>query len=254
MRLEFHPEGPALLVDNTMRVLVVADLHLGIETELARHGLYFKSRSRERTERVLSCIQSAEPDCLVLLGDIKHSIPLTSRQEYREIPEMFERFRSVLPIRILPGNHDVGLERFCEPGEILPKEGAIIDQTGYLHGHTYPHPSLAGRFIICGHHHPVVTIRDEVGTALKSPAYLLADLDEECANMRKTREGERTARVLFVPAFNELSGYDITRTAHEPFSPLSRCMKKDTAEVFLTDGTFLGPISAVENHEDDRPA
>lgn len=254
MRLQFHPEGPALLVEETRRVLVVADLHLGIETDMARHGFYFKSRSRERTERVVRCIRNAEPDCLVLLGDIKHSIPLTSRQEYREIPEIFERFRSLLPVRILPGNHDAGIERFCEPGEILPREGAVIDGTGYLHGHTYPHPELSGRFIICGHHHPVVTIRDEVGSALKSPAYLLADLDEECLKLGRAGEGERCSRVLFAPAFNELSGYDVMRTIREPFSPLSRCMKKETAELFLTDGTFLGPVSAVENHEGDRTA
>jgi hypothetical protein len=108
--------------------------------------------------------------------------------------------------------------------------------------------------MICGHHHPVVTIRDEVGSALKSPAYLLADLDEECLKLGRAGEGERCSRVLFAPAFNELSGYDVMRTIRDPFSPLSRCMKKETAELFLTDGTFLGPVSAVENHEGDRTA
>ncbi|HUU75580.1 MAG TPA: metallophosphoesterase [Methanoregulaceae archaeon] len=254
MKLEFLPSGPALLVENTRRVLVVADLHLGIETDLARHGLHFKSRSNERKERVVACIHESDPDCLVLLGDIKHSIPVTSRQEYREIPGIFEKFRSLLPIRVLPGNHDVGLERFLAEDEIMQKDGAVIDGCGYLHGHTYPNPSLSGRFILCGHHHPVVRISDEVGCALKSPAYLLADLDEKCLNFGKTPDGGRAARVLFVPAFNELSGYDITRTVNEPFSPLSRCIKRDQSEVFLPDGTYLGPLASVEDYEGDQSA
>ena len=50
-----------------------------------------------------------------------------------------------------------------------------------------------------------------------------------------------------MPAFNELSGYDITRIVHDPFSPLSRCMIQASAEIFLTDGTLVGPISSVED-------
>ena len=87
MNLEFIASGPALLVRNVRSVLVIADLHLGIESDLARHGLYFRSRSTERQDRVLACVDEVCPDLLVLLGDVKHMIPLLSRQEYRELPK-----------------------------------------------------------------------------------------------------------------------------------------------------------------------
>jgi len=250
MNLGFFGKGPALLVTNTKRVLVVADLHLGIESDLARHGLHFRSRSQERLERLEACITDASPDLLLILGDLKHGVPLTSRQEFREIPGIIERLRSHVAVQIVPGNHDAGIEKFFEPGEILPKEGAVVDGTGYVHGHMYPDPSLAGLLIIAGHHHPLASIKDEVGCAMRSPVYLFSPVDEQCLGFPP---GDRMlTRTLFMPAFNELSGYDLVRTAREPFSPLSRCIRWEAAEIFLPDGTFIGPISSLEEHGTDQ--
>lgn len=250
MSLGFLEGGPALLVSNTRRVLAVADLHLGIESDLAHHGLHFRSRSRDRVERLTTCIRNADPDLLLILGDLKHGVPFTSRQEFREIPGILEHLRSLVPVRIVPGNHDTGIERFFESGEILPKEGAIVDGTGYVHGHMYPDPSLAGRLIIAGHHHPLASLRDEVGCAMRSPVYLFAPMDEQCLGFSP---GDREpTRVLFMPAFNELSGYDLVRTVRDPFSPLARCARWDAAEVFLPDGTFIGPVSSLEEYGTDQ--
>ncbi|MDD1716116.1 MAG: metallophosphoesterase [Methanolinea sp.] len=253
MRLKFLETGPALLVCRTMKVLVVADLHIGIESDLARHGLHFPSRSRDRVKRILACVEDADPDILVLLGDVKHMVPLTTRQEYRELPGILGELRKVLPLRVLPGNHDSGIVRFLREDELLAREGALIDGTGYLHGHTYPDPCLAGHLLVSGHHHPMVTLKDEVGCSLRAPAYLLAKVDEQCLRMNSSGEkGSRQTRVLFMPALNELAGYDIGRTVREPFSPLSRCMQTDDSEIFLADGTFIGPVATLEDHGDDQ--
>jgi hypothetical protein len=253
MRLEFLEAGPALLVCRTRKVLVAADLHIGIESDLALHGLHFRSRSHDRMKRVLACVEESDPDLLVLLGDVKHTVPLTTRQEYRELPGILEELRKSLPLRVLPGNHDSGISRFLREDELLAREGALIDGTGYLHGHTYPDPSLSGHLIVSGHHHPMVTLKDEVGCSLRAPAYLLADVDERCLRMNAAgEEASRQTRVLFIPALNELAGYDIGRTVREPFSPLSRCMRTDDSEVFLADGTFIGPLATLEDYGDDQ--
>lgn len=253
MRLEFIGEGPALLVREEIRVLTVADLHLGIESDMARHGMHFRSRSEERMGRLEACIRKKNPDLLVLLGDVKHNVPVTSRQEFRELPEAVSRLRALVPIRVVPGNHDTGIGRFFSGEEILPREGGVIDGTGYIHGHTYPAAELGGRLIISGHHHPMVNLQDEVGCSLRSAAYLHAPLEETCLGFSK--EGRSGwSRVLFMPAFNELTGYDIMKTVQEPFSPLSRCMKTGEAEVYLPDGTYIGPLSVLEEHGRDREA
>jgi hypothetical protein len=48
-----------------------------------------------------------------------------------------------------------------------------------------------------------------------------------------------------MPAFNELTGYDITRMKESTLGPLSRCMDFPNAEVFLTDGTYLGLLGCL---------
>jgi len=97
----------------------------------------------------------------------------------------------------------------------------------------------------------MVSLRDEVGCALRSPAYLFSLLNDGCIGF-PVREGGAESRVLFIPSFNELTGYDVTRTMKEPFSPLSRCSSRESSEVLLPDGTFLGPLRALEGYEPDQ--
>jgi uncharacterized protein len=251
MNLEFMPDGPALVVEETQRLLVVADLHFGIEADLDAHGMHFASRSRERLERLLRVVDQANPDALVLLGDIKHSIPSLTRQEYNEMPGILDALRSRLPLIIFPGNHDIGIERFALDAELRPRDGELIDGIGYLHGHMYPSETLYGHLIVIGHHHPLLALHDSVGCALHSPAYLRAMLDMQAPGMKGAPESAASTRVLFMPAFNELAGYDLLQIRKNPFSPLSRCMKADSAEIILADGTLIGPLSLVEPDEDD---
>ena len=258
MNLRFIADGPALLVSNRQRILAVADLHIGIEAELAARGWHVASRTGERLERLLSCIESSDPDLLLLLGDIKHNLPRTTVQEYRELPAFLDRVRKHVPIRVLPGNHDTAISRFIDPEEFLDRTGAVVDGTGYLHGHTMLSPSLRGRLVVAGHHHPLVSIRDQVGCALRSPAYLLAALDPSHLFTRSpgkntaAREGRRPrgktiTRALLMPAFNECAGFDVTNIVLHPFSPVSRAIRAKSAEVILPDGTYIGPVSSLED-------
>lgn len=255
MNIRFLSEGPALLVQNRSRTLAFADLHIGIEADLAAHGWHIASRSAERLERLLACIAAADPDRVVLLGDVKHNLPVTTRQEYRELPGLLAAIRQAAPLIVVPGNHDTGIARFLQEGELLPAGGTVIEDTGYFHGHTIPAPELLGRLILAGHHHPLVAIRDEVGCALRAPAYLLAGIDTAKLAGRTKKRGKGTAgqvqeddgtRVLFMPSFNEYAGFEVTRILNRPFSPVSRALRRETAEVFLTDGTCLGNARRLE--------
>ena len=248
MNLTFIRDGPALLVEGNERNLVVADTHFGIEADLVSRGLHFRSRTSERLERLMQTIDQADPDNLILLGDIKHSIPSLTHQEFAELPGILSTLRDRVPLIIFPGNHDIGLERFVHEDELRPRDGALVDGVGYLHGHMNPAPILLGNLIILGHHHPLLSLHDEVGCALQEPAYVRTTL---ATPLESTGAGTGTTRLLFMPAFNELAGYDILRIVKDPFSPLSRGMNRADAEIILADGTFIGPVSMVEHHEDD---
>ncbi|MDD1703565.1 MAG: metallophosphoesterase [Methanoregula sp.] len=251
MKLEFIKDGPALVIENDERLLVVADLHFGIEADLAAHGMHFRSHSRDRLDRLMQTIDATSPDRLVLLGDVKHSIPSLTRQEYAEIPGIFDKLRQRIPILVFPGNHDIGIGRFLNEGELQPKEGAVVDGVAYFHGHTYPAPDFGGHLIVTGHHHPQVNLHDEVGCSLQSPAYLRAGVDTAALGL-KTHDGDAaTTRVLFMPAFNEIAGYDIIKIARDPFSPISRCMIQEGAEIILSDGTYIGPLSMLLDEDTD---
>jgi metallophosphoesterase superfamily enzyme len=251
MKLEFIGEGPALVIEGEQRILVVADLHFGIEADLAAHGLHFKSRTERRLERLHTVIDSAKPDALVLLGDVKHSIPSLTWQEYHEMPKILDSLRTRIPLHVFPGNHDIGIERFLQDGEIQPKEGAVLDGVGYQHGHMTPSPELAGCLVVVGHHHPLLSLRDEVGCALQSPAYLRAGIDPAEPGRALAVNNGLPTRVLFMPSFNEIAGYDILQIIKKPFSPLSRMMRKEDTEIILADGTYIGPLRALINHETD---
>lgn len=237
MQPEFLENGPAVLIERKKRCLVIADPHFGVEADLRRHGLYFESGTKGRLDRLLNLIEETSPDYLIVLGDLKQMIPYVSYQEKAEMPVILKKIRELTEFRLAPGNHDTGLEHYLKKGELLPASGAVIDDTGYFHGHTIPDSELLGHLILCGHHHPVVNIYDSVGCALRgTPGYLLSEIDT--AEFGKS---ENPTRVLLVPAFYELAGgMDVRLIPGNKISPIAKAIKTETAEIFLKDGTYVG--------------
>jgi len=250
---------PALIVQDTKRRLIIADLHFGIESELNSKGIYIQSQAKERKNRLLDLINRTKPEHLIILGDVKHRVPGTSRQEFRELPFLLADIRKHVPITICPGNHDPGFEQFLHPHEIAPPTGIMLDGTSYMHGHTRPAPELAGTLIICGHHHPTIGLYDGIGIGFRTPCFVLARLNESIwkpeKEIQKQEENEfsdaiiskqtRDTRVLIMPAFNECVGYDLRQTIFKPFSPISRALEKETAEILLLDGSYAGDLQSM---------
>ena len=246
MALQFLPDGPALVIENTVRVLVIADLHIGIESDLDVHGVHIPSQTRGRLDRVLACIDEGKPDLVILLGDVKHSVPLTTRQEYSEIPDpapgdpvsCLSEGRARKPRR---GSRAVPGARGGAPCAGCPHRRSGLPSRSYVPGSLL----LMRHLLVIGHHHPMVSLRDEVGCGLRDRAYLLTTVDEGCLGIGGDEGGAGTTRVLVMPAFNEFTGFDLTRMQESNLGPLSRCMDFVNAEVFLTDGTYLGLLGSL---------
>ncbi len=238
----FYPEGPATLLERKKRVLVIADPHFGVEADLHRYGLHFESRTKQRLQRLTGLIDESDPDYLVVLGDLKHMIPYVTRQEKFEMPKVLREIRKRTAFRLAPGNHDTGLTEYLEEGELLPAAGAVIDGTGYFHGHMIPDELLFGHLIVCGHHHPIVNIYDEVGCTLRgTPGYLLSEIDISRWTDKDPASYRAPTRTLLMPAFYEFAGgMDVRIIPGNKISPIARAIITETAEVFLKDGTYMG--------------
>lgn len=249
------PDEPAALADlDGERALVLADFHAGIEQALRyEHGVEVASRAEHRREHVHRLLDETSVDRLVILGDFMHSIGGPSGAERGEI-EVFLESLSV-PVVMIKGNHDGDIESVVEharsprtPGKVpevtvTPGGGSRIGDVGFCHGHSWPAPEVLGARVVCvGHEHPRVRLTDEVGGSRSERVWLRGSLSHEpfadCV-------GAWTDSDLVVfPAFNELMGGTWVNVGREflcPFLPEGL----DKGEVYLLDGTRLGPYGEI---------
>lgn len=249
--------APAMLLRlRGERVLIVADLHLGIESSLAGEGLSLPSQTPKVRERLMDLISVHSPDRLVMLGDVKHNVPISSWQEWRELPLLFEELSKVVTVEVVRGNHDGGLEGMLPKGvNVHGSRGMIIGgrrRIGLMHGHTWPSAELMGAdVILAGHNHPAVEFRDELGGRVVAPVWLRCTIDasELPPSLRKAVK-RRTPKLVVLPAFGELvGGAPVNREMpDELIGPLfkSGAARISEAEAYMLDGTFLGRVKDIQ--------
>ncbi len=267
---------PALLIENSERILVVADLHIGWEQAWSEHGIYVPSQTDKLLAKLLTLVDQQKPDRLILLGDIKQGITRVSMGEWREIPHFFEVLQNhVKEVIVVCGNHDGDLEPLTPTTiTILPASGLTLGSApriGLFHGHAWPSAEvLAADILVMGHIHPVVWFRDRLGlwtvqqvwvkTAcygdLLASAYLKYLNEKPGADPRGVFQ-ERTGlpvgdpRLIILPAFNDLvGGVSINRLETRLLGPLLRsgCVNVEAAEIYLLDGTYLGVTGQLQQY------
>jgi hypothetical protein len=235
--------------------LVIGDLHLGIEGELASKGVSLPSQVPHVKEKITGLIKKKKPSRLILLGDVKHNVPVVSLQEWRELPKFFEDLLKLVPVEIVPGNHDGGIAGMIPKGVVIHRANGMVlgkrKLVGLMHGHAWPAPELMkAELIVMGHNHPAVEFRDELGGRTVEPVWLRAKLRKKKLpkELQKAILGKPPA-VLVMPAFGGLVGGAAVNRAvpKELIGPMFRsgAVKLDEAEAYMLDGTFLGKISGL---------
>ena len=253
---------PALLLSRRgEKALVVADLHIGWESSLADKGFHIPSQVGRMLEALEELLNALDPDLLIFLGDLKHTVAGAEAEEWAEIPAFLRRLSSLVnDIRLIPGNHDGRIELLLPEGvELLDSGGLALWGTfGLFHGHAWPDPGLLEcRYLISGHMHPVVVLREGPYFRTSSRVWLKIPLDgpglaEEVLRRKGGRDlepGRARARELVVmPSFNEFLGGQAVnfprRTDKNLIGPImrSRNAPLQEAEVLMLDGTFLGTV------------
>ncbi len=240
MDLEPVPDEPALLVGD---LLVVADLHIGLEEELREKGVRLPGHAEAMGRKIVSIAERTGAQRFVVLGDVKHLVPRTSSRERRDVYVFFrdlaETFREIY---VAQGNHDGTLKAIVPPAvRFKSPYGFRLEDVGFCHGHAWPYKKvMEARTLLMGHNHPAVGFRDPMGHRQILPCWLRAPF------VRRHKRYPRLPReAIIVPAFNELCGGTPLNDVRAKFlGPLFRegLVIRNEATVHLLDGTSLGRL------------
>lgn len=243
---------PALKADTN---LIVGDLHIGVESHLRSKGFHLISHTSKMYD---SLIEAAEDDVnrLIVIGDVKDSVPGSTKQEYAEIPDFFERlFERFDIIDVVRGNHDTQIEEFLPSRvKIRPASGLKIGDTGFIHGHTWPSAEVMDcRTLVLAHNHPAVMFCDGVGRRTTEPCWFRGSFNATSDE----RYPVIPERFLVIPAFNRmLGGSPVNVIGEGLLGPVlnSGLLDLDNAHLYLLDGIDLGKRSdlMIQGRENNR--
>lgn len=263
-------DEPAMVVENEFKTLVIADLHLGIEAELRQKGINIGSQTKKLSERAIKCVKAAEPDVIVLLGDVKHAVPKISWRDRKEVPFFLAALAEYAPVYVVKGNHDGHLNRLLpkatesepepEPERkpehevcIKSTRGFLFDGVGYTHGHSWPSQDLfSAKYILIGHNHPRIRLVSSSPhyTSMKT-VWVRAKCDYEAVKKQYPElrvSGWNDPWVIIMPAFNEICGGVTFNSPNKRLlGPIaSKLLRSEDMEVYLLDGTNIGKVGDLD--------
>jgi uncharacterized protein len=249
--LEITPlvDKTLLLAERDMKVLVAADIHLGIEYELWLGGASIPSQTGKLLDELLAHLKRVEPDRLVLLGDVKHNVPRSSWQEKAEVPKFLRSLAEEVEVDLVLGNHDGGLSNLAPSGTVIREaSGYLLDGVGYFHGHTWPDSELLkSEVLVAGHLHPTLMLVDPLGHSTSEKAWARGPLSSDTIKSRYGHDGPAPEMVV-VPAFNPLCGGLPLNAVHqeeEGRGPILKMLDLQDTRAYLLDGTDIGRLGSV---------
>lgn len=226
MQFKFLKEG-ALVIGKT---LIIGDLHIGIETDFASKGVTIPYQTEKIQKQISKLVKQNKIKHLVFLGDLRHKLPLPSRQEQREVPEFLEYFTKKCKVSIIKGNHDGELEKLVPKQiEVYPSAGFIENEILFTHGRN---KSMKGKYntIIMSHIHPSIEFWSS-GIRMVEPAWV------------RTKLKDTDTEVIILPSFTHLrGGAAINSSNFKSKCPILKKADLPNSDIYLLDGTYLGKL------------
>lgn len=243
--------GEAALVFSTdgESTLLISDLHLGLEKEMAKKGFRLPAYSVRMVERVKGIAERYGTKRLAVLGDVKHTVGKVEDIDWSVVPWFFDTMLDLFEaVEVVPGNHDGNIKTVLPPRvKLHPSQGTVLGsgrgRVGLAHGHAWPsEEAIATRNLVIGHSHFTYEVRDALGSKSREAVWVTADYDVaqlmEGAGYSSKAKGK--GKLTVMPPFNRLvGGQPINRSRSFEFGPVlsSRSLSLRDADIFLTDGT-----------------
>lgn len=242
MKLKFLTK-PALLVEPE-KILVITDLHIGLEHALSEEGVIIPQQFERLIEKLEKIIEKTKAKHLVILGDVKHDVEKISIQEYKEIPDFFNYFSNI-KVSVVKGNHDGIIEKIVPRGvDIYETSGFVYKNILFTHGQAWPEPkALDAEYLIMGHIHPAVEFWTDNVRSLEH-CWVRCKINKKVFEKKYKRKCNLKEAII-VPTFNHLTGgVAINSKTFKPNDPMirNRAIDLKTAEIYLLDGTYLGNL------------
>ncbi len=243
--------GEAALVhsDGGTSTLLISDLHLGLEKEMARKGFRLPAYSVKMVSRVRDLAERFGPKRVMVLGDVKHNVGKVEDIEWSVVPWFFDTMLDLFEsVGVVPGNHDGNIKSVLPPRVVLyPSQGTVIGngaaRIGVAHGHAWPsEEAIRSRNLVIGHSHFTYEMKDALGARTRESVWVKADyqVEELLEGAGYEPKSKGRGRLTVMPPFNRMvGGQPINRSKSFEFGPVlsSRSVSLQDADIFLTDGT-----------------
>lgn len=265
MEVIFDDRG-MIVVYNNSSVLLISDIHLGLEEDLAEsRGVRFPPQHPAMLERIEKLVDKHKISQLFIIGDVKHTILTDSHYNWEIIPDFMKTLSEKVETTVVPGNHDGDLTALLPRSvNVTDIRGILVgiksEQIGLLHGHSWPSADILDtKMIVVGHNHPTIRrFRDvsvpEIGRSSRRryagtvPIVLRSTLDKNCVRNAigvPSVADDPNCVLITLPSFNELlSGVSVNHPKSELLGPLfeNHCASLLESEVHSADGIFLGSV------------
>lgn len=251
MAIRFITDQPAAFIPE-IRTLVIAEMHLGLEYDLYKGGVFIPAQAPHFEKTIDKLIKLTKAKTLVIVGDVKHKVPGSSIREDREIPKMLANLSKKIRTILVKGNHDDRIEEIVpENVKIYSSHGFHIGKYGFFHGHAWPSKRLfACDYLFMGHVHPAIEFRDSFGFRSVEQVWVKGKLSEEKVKKRFSLKKVGELKIIILPVFNKLlGGIAINKLAHdELIGPIlaNNFLDIENSNVYLLDGTFLGSMREIK--------
>ncbi|MEW5937718.1 MAG: metallophosphoesterase [Candidatus Thermoplasmatota archaeon] len=192
------------------RAYVVADLHLGYEAAARREGAFMPPMQLKAVLAALDAIiRTYAPRTIVVNGDLKHSFDRNLRQEWEEVSMVLDHLmRDVETVEVLRGNHDNYLAAILAKRGMELKPHTVIGGLKIAHGHKRVERD---GWLLQGHEHPCLKVRDALGAELSLPCFLWS----------------RAERIIVLPAISPIVfGRNVLSPGATPLSPAIKHFKE----------------------------
>jgi putative SbcD/Mre11-related phosphoesterase len=233
--------------------IVISDLHIGIEKELAQKGVNIPLQwTIQKINNLLKPNQN-----LIIGGDAKHIIyspttyaPTPNQLNIQTLSQLLNKIKCE-KIIIVKGNHDTQIEKIQSARISVTKEIILKERSktfSIIHGHMWPsEEALQTDYLIISHEHPGIQFKGDYNYTWREKAWIIGRVKK---NAERHSAGKQV--LIIMPSFSDFTGMNAFNQAKERIeanhkvSNLSPVIKHlvnvNECEAVLLNGLNLGKI------------